>query len=65
MLIIDQKTGEAHQLRRSAINDDDWYLYDRAADTIVAAYGPSYKPDHTQTPRGLEWIRGLRLKLQR
>lgn len=65
MVIIDQKTGEAHQLRRSAINDDDWYLYDREAGVIVAAYGPSYKPDHTQMLRGLEWIRGLRLKLQR
>jgi len=62
MVIIDPRTGEAHEVTRSSINDDDWYLYDRDADSIVADNGPKQEPDHAQTPCGLEWIRGMRLK---
>lgn len=61
-ITINPRTGEALELPRSAIQDDDWYLYDRENGSIVAAYGPGYQPDQTQTPRGLEWIRGKRLK---
>lgn len=62
MVIIDPRTGEAHEVTRSSINNDNWYLYDREADSIVADNGPKQEPDHTQTPRGLEWIRGKKLK---
>jgi len=47
---------------RSSIDNDNWYLYDRDADSIVEDGGPKQEPDHTQTPRGLEWIRGKKLK---
>jgi hypothetical protein len=62
MVIIDPRTGVAQEMPRDSINDDDWYLYDRETDSIVADGGPKQRPDHTQTPRGLEWIRGKKLK---
>jgi len=62
MVIIDPRTGEAHEVTRSSIDNDNWYLYDRDADSIVEDGGPKQEPDHTQTPRGLEWIRGKKLK---
>ena len=62
MVIIDPRTGVAQEMPRASINDDDWYLYDRETDSIVADCGPNQKPDPKQTPHGLEWIRGMRLK---
>lgn len=48
-----------------SVNDDDWYLYDRENDIVLDQHSHRYEPDHTQTPRGLEWLRGMSLKLKR
>ena len=62
MVILDRMTGEARHLRWQSVNDDDWYLYDRENDMVLEQHSPQYKIDHTQTPRGLEWLRGMKLK---
>ena len=65
MTIMLLSAGVAVPLPIISVNDDDWYLYDQEQDLVVEHRSHRYEPDHTQTPRGLEWLRGMSLKLKR